>query len=176
MRRLRGNDVNERRGAHGYAQSLSTFRSALGDNLDGWISHIETSSGRPISPALRDHLLSNDVDALWASVALDRTDLSGDVADARCPALLICGDRDPLWPDIARFGRWISAWTVTLPGRNHFTTLGATNEIISALLPFLTFVDGEDVHSTRMRYRPGRPLMADNPVFAETDEPREQAA
>ncbi len=163
-------------GAHGYAQSLSMFRNALSDNLDGWISHIETSSGRPISPALRDQLLSNDVDALWASVALDRTDLSGDVADARCPALLICGDRDPLWPDIARFGRWISAWTVTLPGRNHFTTLGATNEIVSALMSFLAFVDEEQADPARPRYRPKRPLMADTPIVIETHEPREEAA
>ncbi len=163
-------------GAHGYAQSLSTFRSALGDNLDGWIGHIETSSGRPISLALRDQLLSNDVDALWASVALDRTDLSGDVADARCPALLICGDRDSLWPEIARFGRWISAWTVTLPGRNHFTTLGATNEIVSALMSFLNLVDKEQADPARARYRPKRPLMVDTPIMIETDEPREQAA
>ncbi|MDX2264778.1 MAG: alpha/beta hydrolase [Hyphomicrobiales bacterium] len=163
-------------GAHGYAQNLSTFRSALGDNLDGWIGHIEMASGRPISPTLRNQLLTNDVDALWASVALDRTDLSGDVADARCPALLICGDRDPLWPDIVRFGRWISAWTVTLPGRNHFTMLGATNEIVSALMSFLNFVDKEQADPPRARYRPKRLLMADTPIVIETDEPREEAA
>jgi pimeloyl-ACP methyl ester carboxylesterase len=161
-------------GAHGYAQSLSAFRGALGDNLDGWISHIETASGRRISPKLRDRLLSNDVDALWASVALDRADLSGDVAGAGLPSLLICGDRDPLWPDIARFGRCISSWTVMLPGRDHYTTLAATDEIVAALLPFLTFVDGESVNPTRPRYRPGRPLIADMPIVSA--ERGEQAA
>ncbi|MDX2266196.1 MAG: alpha/beta fold hydrolase [Hyphomicrobiales bacterium] len=162
--------------AHGYAQSLSAFRHALGDDMNGWIAHIETAGGRRLNQTLKDQLLRNDIDSLWSSVAADRTDLSGDVADARCPSLLICGDRDPLWPDIARFGRWISGWTVTLPGRDHFTAIGATGEIALALASFLAFVDQVQSDPAHPRYRPKRPLMADMPMIVQTGPRRSDAA
>src|SRR3712207_3844754 len=107
-------------GAQPYGQSLEIYRRGLTGGMEGWVAVVEEMLGSPLAPESKERLLGNDVQALLASVADDRPDISEILPAMRMPSLLYAGEADPLRPLVERCaselpgGRFFS-----LPGVNH---------------------------------------------------------
>lgn len=125
-------------GAQPYGQSFEKFRQILDQRLDAWVAVVEKMSG-PLSPGERAEVYANDLQALRASVAHDRPDISDLLPAITLPCLLFAGEADPLYPLVQRSAGEISgARFVALPGRNHFETARQPNLMLPHLFAFLS--------------------------------------
>jgi pimeloyl-ACP methyl ester carboxylesterase len=122
-------------GAHCYAQSLASFRDALGARLDGFVRLIETQLVTLPEP-VRRRMLANDLGALSAQVAQDRPDRSAMLASLERPLMAIAGARDPALSRIRQMADQAGGKFISLAGRNHFDSFLAVEEISRAVLGF----------------------------------------
>jgi pimeloyl-ACP methyl ester carboxylesterase len=123
-------------GAHPYAESMADFRRAIGAGLAAWAGIVETMRGTLPAP-MRARILANDAEALAASLAGDRSDISAGVAGAGVPLMLYAGDADPRHAPAMRFARETGARFLTLPGTNHVQALWRSDEVTRETLAFL---------------------------------------
>jgi pimeloyl-ACP methyl ester carboxylesterase len=125
-------------GAQPYGQSMELYRQALTRGIEGWVALVEKMLGSPLTPAVKEQLLSNDVQALLASVAYDRPDISSILATMTMPCLLYAGETDPLHPLVERCaselpnGRFFS-----LPGLNHIQGAVRSDLVLPQVVEFL---------------------------------------
>jgi pimeloyl-ACP methyl ester carboxylesterase len=125
-------------GAQPYGQSMELYRQALAGGIEGWAAVVEKMLGSPLTPEAKERLLSNDVQALLASVADDRPDISGMLPTATMPSLLYAGEADPLRPLVERCaselpnGRFFS-----LPGVNHIQGAVRSDLLLPQVVEFL---------------------------------------
>lgn len=106
-------------GAQPYGQSMELFRQALEGGIEGWVALVEKMSGY-FSPEMKERFLRNDVQALHASVANDRPDISSILPTMTMPCLLYAGGADPLCPLVRRCATELpNAVFFPLSGLNH---------------------------------------------------------
>lgn len=123
-------------GAHPYAESMADFRKAIGAGLPAWVGVVEKMAGT-LPAAMRAQLMANDAEALLASLAEDRTDISAPLAASGVPVMLYAGGADPRHEPAERFARSHGAQFLSLPGANHLQALWRTLEVTPEALRFL---------------------------------------
>jgi pimeloyl-ACP methyl ester carboxylesterase len=107
-------------GAHPYGASTEFLRRILAGGVEAWVELRERLAG-PLPPAARERLLRNDTQALWASVAQNRPDISPFLADLAVPCQLVAAGADPDFAQIAQCALELpNARFVPLAGLNHF--------------------------------------------------------
>jgi pimeloyl-ACP methyl ester carboxylesterase len=120
-------------GAHPFAQDMDPLRKALSGGIEGWIRLVE-SHGIQLSAAVRERMLANDIAALRACIARDRSDSSGLLAEFRVPLLTVAGTRDPHFESVVRFAGMVRGRFMALEGQNHFSCFLAVAECIPTIL------------------------------------------
>jgi pimeloyl-ACP methyl ester carboxylesterase len=137
-RRVRSLSLN---GAHGFAQSLETFRLALQTGMEGWIAHLEAETQMSLSERRNRQLRSNDVAALRACMAQDRRNLSPEFRELWFPSLVFCGETEPFLEQAKAFAKVLGGRFVILRGKNHASAFCASDEVCAPLLAFLQELD-----------------------------------
>jgi pimeloyl-ACP methyl ester carboxylesterase len=123
-------------GAHPFAQDMAPYRLAVAEGMERWLALLERQ-GVPLSGETRRRLLANDLRALRACVAQDRSDTSAALAALRAPLLAIAGTQDPIFAAVRAFAERVDGRFLALEGRNHVTAFLATAEIVAAVERFL---------------------------------------
>jgi pimeloyl-ACP methyl ester carboxylesterase len=123
-------------GAHPFAQDMAPYRLAVAEGMERWLALLERQ-GVPLSGETRRRLLANDLCALRACVAQDRSDTSAALAALRAPLLAIAGTQDPIFAAVRAFAERVDGRFLALEGRNHVTAFLATAEIVAAVERFL---------------------------------------
>jgi pimeloyl-ACP methyl ester carboxylesterase len=125
-------------GAQPYGQSMELYRQALAHGIEGWVVLVEKMLGSPASREMKKRLLSNDVQALLASVANDRPDISGIVPTMTKPCLLYAGEADPLCPLVERCASQLpKAKFFSMPGLNHIQGAVRSDLVLPHVAEFL---------------------------------------
>jgi pimeloyl-ACP methyl ester carboxylesterase len=125
-------------GAQPYGQSMELYRQALAGGIEGWVAVMEKMLGSPITPGMKERLLSNDIQALSASVANDRPDISGILPTTTMPCLLYAGEADPLCPLVERCASKLpDARFFSLPGLNHIQGAVRSDLVLPPVVGFL---------------------------------------
>jgi pimeloyl-ACP methyl ester carboxylesterase len=125
-------------GAQPYGQSMELYRQGLTRGIEGWVAVVEKMLGSPLTTETKERLLSNDVQALLASVTDDRPDISEILPTMTMPGLLYVGEADPLYPLVERCaselpnGRFFS-----LPGLNHIQGAVRSDLMLPQVVEFL---------------------------------------
>jgi pimeloyl-ACP methyl ester carboxylesterase len=122
-------------GTHPYAESLQPCRRRLQAGFDVHEPMVRSLAAR------RAHEVNpgdaNDVEALAASVADDRPDISDLISGSGVPILLYMGEKDPRLPLASAFADQYPAALVTLPRLDHYETLAACAAAMPHILRFL---------------------------------------
>lgn len=125
-------------GAQPYGQSMELYRRGLTGGIEGWVAVVEKMLGSPVTPEMQERLLSNDVQALLASVTNDRPDISGILPNMRMPCLLYAGEADPLCPLVERCASELpNARFFSLPGLNHIQGAVRSDLVLPHVVEFL---------------------------------------
>jgi pimeloyl-ACP methyl ester carboxylesterase len=125
-------------GVQPYGQSMELYRQGLTRGIEGWVALVEKMLDSPLTLKTKERLLSNDFEALSASVADDRPDISGILPTLTMPCLLYAGEADPLYPLVERCasevpnGRFFS-----LPGLNHIQGAVRSDVVLPHVAEFL---------------------------------------
>lgn len=125
-------------GAHPFGQDLSLLRAAVSVDIEPWISYLRTENW-PLTDGNVRQLRSNDLEALRACAALDRSDRSAPFVGFDRPILAISGEADPLCPKVRDFAALAGANYLELIGCNHFQAFLAVDPICARMEKF--FVD-----------------------------------
>jgi pimeloyl-ACP methyl ester carboxylesterase len=134
-------------GAQPYGQSMELYRQVLTHGIEGWVAVVEKMLGSPLTPGMKEQLLSNDVQALLASVAYDRPDISGILPTMTMPCLLYAGETDPLHPLVERCASELSnARFFSLPGLNHIQGVVRSDLVLPQVVEFLAKSAGGIAH------------------------------
>jgi pimeloyl-ACP methyl ester carboxylesterase len=123
-------------GAHPFGQDLSLLRAAVSVGIEPWISYLRTQNW-PLTDGNVGQLRSNDLEALGACVALDRSDRSAPFVGFDRPILAISGEADPLCPKVRDFAALAGADYLELVGCNHFQAFLAVDPICARMEEFL---------------------------------------
>lgn len=127
-------------GGHPYAEDMSRFRQGLQDGLASWVALLGAYTPLPV--AVKERMLRNDLQALQASVAADRPDLSGMLPALQIPSLLIVGEADPRSRYVQRAATEMpDAQLHIMPGLNHSQTFLQSEKILPQILDFLEEVE-----------------------------------
>jgi len=120
--------------------SIDLFRLRLADP-EAYIQRMEALTGRPLSPAQRDELLSRDAEASIAAqeALLIRPPLTDQqLAAIPVPCLVYCGELDPFHTGAQESVCHIpQARFVSLPGLNHVTAFARGDQIVMPVRDFL---------------------------------------
>ena len=115
-------------GAHAYAEDMQPFRDIMPRDLQAFMASMEKIYGSALSPALRERLQRNDLQAL-SIMTQDRPSLADILPSIAVPCLLFAGEADPRFEKARQCARSIAnAKFFSLPGRNHAGTLTARDE------------------------------------------------
>jgi pimeloyl-ACP methyl ester carboxylesterase len=91
----------------------------------------------PLSPALRERLLKNDMEAIRAS-RVDDPGYEDILPTIAVPCLMLAGDADPIYPIVKEHtARIPNAKLVTIPGLNHAGTLFRCDLMVPHMTQFL---------------------------------------
>jgi pimeloyl-ACP methyl ester carboxylesterase len=123
-------------GAHPYPQDMAFYRDGLAAGLPGWLRIIEDHAGR-LPESARTMILANDVDALRAAVAHDRSGMSRELIACRTPLLFYAGTDDPVHELARAFAARADCGFLSLPGVNHMQAFFAAEHVVPAVLNFL---------------------------------------
>jgi pimeloyl-ACP methyl ester carboxylesterase len=138
-------------GAHPYAESMAFYREGIASGLAPWVAALGTLAGQ-LPPGMQQRILANDLQALAASVAADRDDISDVLPTTFTPTLLAVGTADPRLPGVERAASVMPrARLVTPPDENHLQLFFASDFLLSRICRFLHDVDAgnrfsRDVH------------------------------
>jgi pimeloyl-ACP methyl ester carboxylesterase len=123
-------------GAHPYAQDLTQLRRLLDGGMERWCLVLERSLGA-LPAAWRARAARNDLAALSAVVADDRTDQSKALAGVTVPIRWIVGELDPAREAVSRAAAATPRGElVVVPANDHFQTF-ASAAFADAVAEFL---------------------------------------
>lgn len=124
-------------GHHPYAFSLEFFRNLFKSGLDAWIEIIEASAG-PLTPSTRERLMDNDINALRAAVAKDRTDISDVLPSMTVGCGLFAGTEDSRYDDVKRAAFEIpNGRFLPIAGLNHFQSVLRGDLVAPLVNPYI---------------------------------------
>lgn len=125
-------------GATPYGQDLSVYRALASAGAEGALSALERAAGFALDERTRESILENDMEALSAAYAEDRPDISGALEGFAAPCLLLCGEEDPVLPDMQRFSaRAPGRNLLVMAGLNHVQTALRLNDVAGEIDAFL---------------------------------------
>lgn len=122
--------------AHPYAEDLSWLRNLLADGLSAWVATVDECVGG-LDTDTQQRMAANDLDALRAALAIDRTDFSDALAASGRPVLAILGHRDPRHHAVSRLQRIPGVEVLSLPGADHFESFLAGRNVLPDIVAFL---------------------------------------
>jgi pimeloyl-ACP methyl ester carboxylesterase len=128
-------------GAHPFAEDLTSLRAAFKDNFEAWLTLLGQLVP-DLSPDSRQRIRDNDLTAVQASLARDRTDFSEGVAKLGIPVLAVSGTLDPRWERIRDFAELTSGQFLSLRNKNHVTGFLDVETIVPAVEGFLARIGG----------------------------------
>jgi pimeloyl-ACP methyl ester carboxylesterase len=133
-------------GTHAYAEDMQPFRDVMPRDIHAFMASMEKIYGAALSPALRERLRSNDLEAL-SIMTQDRPSLAGILPSIIVPCLLFAGEADPRFEKARECARSIpNATFFSLPGRDHVGTLVSSSEVLPHVKEFLAASsEGRDV-------------------------------
>jgi pimeloyl-ACP methyl ester carboxylesterase len=124
-------------GAQPYGHSFEAFRQILRGGIEAWVTAAEQMAG-PLPPERQQGLLSNDAQALLASITHDRPNISEMLPSVTLPCLLFAGEADPICGLVRQCANDLpNAAFVSLPGMNHFQTIGRSDLLLPHITSFL---------------------------------------
>jgi pimeloyl-ACP methyl ester carboxylesterase len=125
-------------GAHPFEENMQPFRDAMPRDMDAFMASMERVYDGHLTPALRDRLRKNDLEAL-SVLTQDRLSLAAMLPTMTMPCLLFVGEADPR---LSRVQECVSnlgnATFVSLPGRDHVGTFVASDLVLPHVKAFLT--------------------------------------
>lgn len=119
-------------GAHPFAEDLTPLRAALKDHFEAWLGFLKQLVP-DLSPNSCQRIRANDLVAVQASIASDRSDFSTALAKLDIPVLAIAGALDPHWERIRNFAELASGEFLSLAGKNHVTAFLDAEMIVPAV-------------------------------------------
>lgn len=124
-------------GCHPYAESMRFLREPLSKGMTGLVDFAQANFGQWLTPARKERLMSNDVEALMAQ-SLDRPSLKAVLPAIDFPCLLFSGEEDFRYAKIHECTKQISYATfVSLPDYNHFAAMAKSSAIMPHVTKFL---------------------------------------
>jgi len=124
-------------GAHPFAENMSRFRTMLPREAGAFLALLEPAFGVHLIPALRERMLTNDLDAL-ASLTTDRDDFSKVLPTMRMPCLLLVGGADPRLEQVRQCAKLMPNVTlVTQPDCGHVPTFARSDLSLPHIASFL---------------------------------------
>jgi pimeloyl-ACP methyl ester carboxylesterase len=127
-------------GAHAYAEDMQPFRDNMPRDIEAFMASMEKVYGSALSPALRERLRRNDLQAL-SILTQDRPSLTDTLPSIAVPCLLFAGEADPRFEKARQCARSITNATFfSLPGRDHVGTLVARSEVLPHVKEFLAAI------------------------------------
>lgn len=124
-------------GAHPFQENMQAFRAMLPKEPSAFLALLEPAFGVHLTPAMRERVVTNDLDALHA-LTLDRDDLSRVLPTMRMPCLLFAGSTDPRLPQIEECAqRMPNATFFSLMDCGHVAALGRSDLVLPHLRVFL---------------------------------------
>jgi pimeloyl-ACP methyl ester carboxylesterase len=124
-------------GAHPFQENMQAFRAMLPKEPNAFLTLLEPAFGMYLVPAMRERLVTNDLDALHA-LTLDREDFSGVLPTIRMPCLLFVGSTDPRLPQVEECARRMpNATFFSLLDCGHVAALGRSDLVLPYLRVFL---------------------------------------
>jgi len=137
-------------GAQPYGHSFEAFRQILKGGIEGWVAAAEQMAG-PLPPERRQRLLSNDAQALLASVTYDRPNIAEMLPSVALPCLLFAGEADPICDLVRQCASDLpNAVFVSLPGLNHFQTVSRSDLLLPHITSFLAGVGSFSAPAARL--------------------------
>lgn len=125
-------------GAHPYADSAAAFHGVDGTDPDAFITAVEKFAGTRVTPARRELILGNDLQALAAAMMRDRDSLEDVVPTMRMPCLFFVGEDDPRFPKMQECVKSMpNATFVSLPDLNHSQTNMRSDLVLPHVTKFL---------------------------------------
>ena len=128
-------------GAHVFAESGEGLRRLFGSEnpAAAIVGALETTVSMP--PQFKSMVEDNDFQALCATVAIDRPDISDVLPQLTMPCLVYVGDADPRFEGAKESASRISNATFfSLPGLNHLESLTHSALVIPRVKQFLAEV------------------------------------
>jgi pimeloyl-ACP methyl ester carboxylesterase len=107
-------------GAHPFASSMESLRLIFEAGLNSWLLQLEEMAG-PLSGVAVERILSNDIEALRASVALDRQPAFPKTGALPFPCRLMVADGDPIFGLVRQTAMEFGAGFFPLRGYNHYS-------------------------------------------------------
>jgi pimeloyl-ACP methyl ester carboxylesterase len=127
-------------GAHAYAEDMQPFRDIMPRDLQAFMASMERIYGPFLSPALRERLQQNDLQAL-SILPQDRPSMADILPSIAVPCLLFAGEADPRFENARQCARSIpNATFFSLPGRDHAGTFPARGEVLPHIKEFLAAI------------------------------------
>ena len=124
-------------GAHPYEESMQPFREPMSKGMEGLVNFAEAMFGQWLTPAGKQRLMSNDIEALMA-LAQDRTSIADVLPTMTMPCLLYSGDADFRYSEIQSCAKHMpNVNFVTLPGCNHFEAMAKSDMVMPHMVKFL---------------------------------------
>lgn len=123
-------------GAHPFAEDLTPLRAALKDNFEAWLAFLKQLVP-DLSPNSCQRIRANDLAAVQASLASDRSDFSTVFTKLGVPILAIAGGFDPHWERVRIFAELASGEFLRLADKNHVTAFLDIGTIVPAVDEFL---------------------------------------
>jgi pimeloyl-ACP methyl ester carboxylesterase len=124
-------------GAHAYAEDMQPFRDHMPRDLQAFMASMEKVYGSALSPAVRERLQQNDLEALLI-MTQDRPPMGDLLPLIAVPCLLFAGDTDPRFEKVQECARNIAnAKFFSLPGRDHVAAFTASSQVLPHVVEFL---------------------------------------
>lgn len=124
-------------GAHPFQENMQAFRAMLPKEPSAFVALLEPAFGEHLVPALRERLVTNDLDALH-SLTQDREDFSEVLPTMRMSCLLFAGSADPRLPQVKESARRMPNAIFFSPvDCGHVATLGRSDLVLPHLRVFL---------------------------------------
>ena len=130
-------------GYHPYFSSIEFFRNIFKEGLDAWLEVIEATAG-PLTPSIRERLLSNDIDAMRAIVAHDRSDISEVLPTMTMPCRLFAGSEDARYENVKRAASELPNGNfIPLFGLNHLQITLRGDLVAPLLTPYIVLLTND---------------------------------
>jgi pimeloyl-ACP methyl ester carboxylesterase len=124
-------------GAHPFQENMQAFRAMLPKEPNEFLALLEPAFGVHLVPAMRERMVTNDLDALHA-LTLDREDFSDVLPTMRMRCLLFAGSTDPRLPQVEECARRMPNVTFFSPmDCGHVAALGRSDLVLPHLRVFL---------------------------------------
>jgi len=123
-------------GTHAYAEDMQPFRDILPREIQAFMASMERIYGPSLSPALRERLRRNDLEAI-SIMARDRPSLADILPSITVPCLLFAGEVDPRCEKARQCASRIrNATFFSLPGCDHSATFRSSSDVLPHVTEF----------------------------------------